>query len=1237
MCIKAIDAPATEPAESLVENTLRELAGKTVDYEVAFVDGRRYLQNAYSSEAVVADYAQIQPGETWVVTGGARGITAECAMELGRRFGLKLHLIGISSVDSVDPTWRNLSPDGLQQLRSQTMIEARKAGKTPNEAWQRVEKQLEIDRSLRRFVEASVQATYHACDVSDRDALAAVLHKIRQADGPIAGILHGAGIDRSCRFEKKTRDTILATLGAKVVGAYNLMELTRHDPVRHFIGLGSISGRLGSYGQADYCAASDMLCKLISWYRAGRADCRAVGFHFHPWDEIGMAAKPEIKSVMKAAGGPTPMPKRDGVRQFLREIYAGLPCSEVLITSPEYHERFYGSGQADELQPTLATDAADIEQSQATASQSAVASSPQATDATQRLVMRMIDAPLPDLGARPPIHGAAAILGDNPAARALQKLLRELGTAADIIPTDNDAQRVITAFDQLWQRQPIVHLFLMTPYDSDAGIIRDEAQFARRRNGGVLVPFMLAQHWLAQLADASLLEGASLLAATALGGDFGITGKFNSAESGGLTGLIKSLYIEGGREAWQSVKVRAVDFDAAESPEAVAQVICTELACDLPDLEVGYPRGRRHAVRVVPQPAEPAAVPEINRGGTWVITGGARGVTAVVGQALGQRFGLKLHVLGSSPAPEINDGWRDLSETGLKKLQVSVSRQAHAEGRSPRNAWKQVEKALEIDRCLQTYRQAGVQVTYHCCDVADRRKLAAVLDRIRQTDGPIEGIVHGAGVTIDARFSGKKQENVLRTLRTKVDGAAALMALTAQDPVRYFISFGSVAGRFGAKGQTDYAAANDMLCKQMARLRTERPDCRAIGIHWHAWDEVGMAVQPDVKAVFESMDYRLMPTSEGVAHLVGEILAGGPDTEVIFTDTQHYRDKYPLPIVAADEQAGRAASTISVIDAPSSIPQADIDALPLIDRVLEYRPGHRVVVEAQFHPAEDPFLIDHQMGGRPLLPAVVAMEVVAEAATLLDGRCFVGLRDVEIYAGLPFNTDDPRTAKVVVSAAPGGAACRMTSDYYDRKGRLVEADRLVMTATVELADGPAELSIPHCGPPPLGWFPMEYPPGFAVRHGLRMRYLKNAFCQYDGGFGRIVAPPISELAGKRRSGGWLMSPAVLDASLVACSTFGFVMFEKRNSIPLGLKQMRVLGLPRDGEECVVRTYYRGKDARHTHYDFVLFGEDHRVILAADGYLSSTVQKRKDNAGKSGIAMMRHYSNSPYEQQLSPEV
>jgi hypothetical protein len=246
------------------------------------------------------------------------------------------------------------------------------------------------------------------------------------------------------------------------------------------------------------------------------------------------------------------------------------------------------------------------------------------------------------------------------------------------------------------------------------------------------------------------------------------------------------------------------------------------------------------------------------------------------------------------------------------------------------------------------------------------------------------------------------------------------------------------------------------------------------------------------------------------------------------------------------------------------------------------------------------------MAGTPILPAVVAIELLIEAASLVDRRRVVGLSNVAIHSPLSFNSREPRVALVDVVVEDGRTQCHMTCDQFDRQSRLVEAGRLMVSAEADCSNAQAELAQAHCGEPPLGWFPMQYPDTFAVQHGPKMQSLKNLFCQHDGGYGRIVAPAIAELAAQRGGEGWSLSPAVLDACLVACSTYSFVMCSQRVEIPKRFERLRFACLPREGEECIVRFYYRGNDAKASRYDFVLFGEDERVILRADGYESALV-------------------------------
>lgn len=200
--------------------------------------------------------------------GGVRGITAIAARDLGRRYGWKLHLIGKSPAPRADAPWRGYSDGEMKTLKTTLARQAVSEGRSPSEAWDRVMKDVEIFNNLQQFVAAGVSATYHACDIGDRDALAGVLVDVRRQDGPIQGVMHCAGVIDPSRFESKRRDILRVPVGAKVDGTLNLMALTEQDPLTCFIGFGSISGRFGGNGLTDYAAGNDALAKLIDWHRA---------------------------------------------------------------------------------------------------------------------------------------------------------------------------------------------------------------------------------------------------------------------------------------------------------------------------------------------------------------------------------------------------------------------------------------------------------------------------------------------------------------------------------------------------------------------------------------------------------------------------------------------------------------------------------------------------------------------------------------------------------------------------------------------------------------------------------------------------------------------------------------------------------------------------------------------------------------------------------------------------------
>lgn len=790
------------------------------------------------------------------------------------------------------------------------------------------------------------------------------------------------------------------------------------------------------------------------------------------------------------------------------------------------------------------------------------------------------------------------IIGDNPIADAIQRQLEQEHITVHRLSNDSPAEAV-KALQQSWDEAQAPHLFLTTPHDADAVTELDWRAWQARRQRGVFGPYWVCQRWLQLVQEAGLMDQATLVAVTSLGGDFGFSSKGIAAESGAMSGLLKAILIEGWVQGFRTTPIKVIDATPGAPPEETVEAVWRELAAPSYDPEITWRGERRHAVRAIQKPAESHRRQPISPGGVWVCTGGARGVTAHTARELGRRFGARLHLLGKSPQPQISEEWQDLTAKQLRQLQEQVMRQARTDGQSPIQAWRNTEKALEIDRTLRTLSADGIAATYHQCDVADGEALQEVLERIRRSDGPIEGILHGAGVGQDARFEHKRPEKVEQCIAAKVDGAVALMDLTRDDPLKYFVAFGSISGRFGANGHTDYSLANDMLAKLVGCYRAQRPEVAAVAFHWHAWGDVGMAARPDTRLALEMIDMDFMPAAEGVEHLIAELEIGAPEAEVLITDEKYHRAYYPEETLARE-------TTTEVPPRPRP---------PLLHAGRSRQQGEWQVTELELDPLAEPFLREHRLDDKPLLPVVVGLELLSEAAAqLADASRVAALFNVQAAKALRFVTDQAQTVRVRARRNRDSSVhCELTADIRTRDGRLVESDRVYLKADVQLEplQGPGVYTgngvdgslLPHAAGEKDAWQSVHYEPrGSRFYLGPPLRCLRGIRVDGDTAWGKIAAPALIELAGARRSvSGWFVPSAALDACLYATGILAWQSIEPGSALPVEIGRLRLGRLPHPGEACVVRSTIKRQEQRRAWFDFTLVGDNGELILEATDY------------------------------------
>ena len=659
-------------------------------------------------------------------------------------------------------------------------------------------------------------------------------------------------------------------------------------------------------------------------------------------------------------------------------------------------------------------------------------------------------------------------------------------------------------------------------------------------------------------AEKISLAGGILVTVQDTGGAFGC-GETPIARAwhGGLAGLAKTAAKE-----WPRAAVRSLDLACAGlAPALLGRRLADELVHGGDEREIGIDAaGGRHRLVLSERALEGGGNSRIHSKSVVVATGGARGVTATALLALAEVGQPRFALLGRTVlADEPAECAGITDEAALRQVLLARAQRA---GRPPAPkalaaAARDLIAQREIRATLARLRAAGSRAEYFAGDTTAAAGVAATLAQVRAQLGPITVLVHGAGVLADKLIADKTPEDFARVFGPKVHGLRVLLDATAADALDALVLFSSVAGRFGNRGQADYAMANETLNKvAQAEFRRRGGRCLVRAINWGPWD--GGMVTPALREHFHAQGVGLIAPDEGAAAF-GRELAG--------------------PATAAEVEIVIGSGRLDLASDPTL-------------------PSHRVEIAVSV--ARYPFLRDHRVKGKIVVPVALVTEWLLQAAALArPGVTVRALRDLQVMKAV-FVPETPAAVvllELTTRPRPDGAIEIRIADAAGGPAHYA--------AVADFATGAAP---PSALPPPSGldWQPFDFDAAGAYAgrlfHGPEFQVIR----QLDGWSRDSAALTLENRAlATNGAGPWKLGPALLDGALQAAVLWA-LKAHGTSSLPLRIAELSLTRPARAGETLSCRLMGREQGQAGTTTDIDCRDDAGTAILSLRGVECFTV-------------------------------
>jgi NAD(P)-dependent dehydrogenase (short-subunit alcohol dehydrogenase family) len=288
------------------------------------------------------------------------------------------------------------------------------------------------------------------------------------------------------------------------------------------------------------------------------------------------------------------------------------------------------------------------------------------------------------------------------------------------------------------------------------------------------------------------------------------------------------------------ISCRSIDIDlgdgTASSVAHSAGLVLSEVVRTGNDKAIAFRNGYRWTPEYSPVSlgSPDSDCPPLRDRGVYLITGGLGGMGLQLAGHLARTVGARLVLCGRSGLPPVRE-WDDWIA-------------AHSDA----------DLTTRRINAVRSLEEAGAEVMIGVADVADRAQMRELIDAAVRRFGPINGVIHTAGIAGAGVIQLKTREAAAQVLAAKISGTLNLAELLSDPAPDFMLLCSSMTAILGAAGQIDYTAANAFLDAFAARQQAQGA-VHTVAVNWPAWREVGMAIDTVVP---ESMAARRGRTLE---------------------------------------------------------------------------------------------------------------------------------------------------------------------------------------------------------------------------------------------------------------------------------------------------------------------------------------------------------------------------------------